>query len=322
MVSLKDQKILWGKAAGLCSMPSCRASLFEDPTEADDEALIGENCHIVGEKKDGPRGTDPMELVDRNKYPNLVLLCRNHHKIIDSQITKYTIEKLHKIKRDHEQWVIDNLIVDAKELAIEKRYSEIVDGWSQRCDLENWTAWTSNLLSGDLPSIPTERYQNLQELRSWLMSRVWPKTDSFLESAFMNFFSVLKDFQSTFSNHADFRTADEWVCTKKFYQIEEWDEEKYHRLFREFDHHVGLVQDYVLELTRAANLVCDAVRNNLSPTYRLNEGRLLVQTGPNEQLRWTEMAVEYNSEEIKENSPYHGFSKFETQRRERDVTFA
>jgi len=55
-ISLKTAKMLWGRAAGRCSMPECRQPLVIDSTETDNEALIGDMCHIVAESEDGPRG--------------------------------------------------------------------------------------------------------------------------------------------------------------------------------------------------------------------------------------------------------------------------
>ena len=55
-VTLKTQVMLWGRAAHRCAFPDCRLPLVSDPTETDDESLIGEVCHIVGQSAAGPRG--------------------------------------------------------------------------------------------------------------------------------------------------------------------------------------------------------------------------------------------------------------------------
>jgi hypothetical protein len=99
-ISVKAQKMLWGRAAGRCSKPECREYLFEDETEADEATLVGENCHIVAESDDGPRANPSMPLEQRNDYSNLILLCRKHHKVIDAQELTYSVEVLHQVKRD------------------------------------------------------------------------------------------------------------------------------------------------------------------------------------------------------------------------------
>ena len=65
---------------------------------------IGEECHIISKKKDGPRHlTDYRE--DFDDYKNLILLCRNHHVEIDTSIPNYPVDKLYKLKDNHEKWV-------------------------------------------------------------------------------------------------------------------------------------------------------------------------------------------------------------------------
>jgi len=79
-----------------------------EKTGGDREAVIGEECHIIGRKPSGSRH-DPEANVDLDTYDNLVLLCRNHHKLIDDQPTEYGIERLKRIKVNHEKWVRDTL---------------------------------------------------------------------------------------------------------------------------------------------------------------------------------------------------------------------
>ena len=106
-INTKDIKILWAKAAGRCSMPDCRMRLVADAGDAvkSKNTLIGENCHIVGDKETSPRGKSILTEDERNRYPNLLLLCRNHHKIIDDDEHGWPVERLHQIKTEHEIWV-------------------------------------------------------------------------------------------------------------------------------------------------------------------------------------------------------------------------
>src|ERR1700730_178747 len=96
------------------------------------------------------------------------------------------------------------------------------------------------------------RDQELEELRRWLLSRIWPGRYPTLERAFANFRLVLQDFQNTVRRDAERPTPDNnWWLTVKFYQSREWDEERYERLGKNYDFHVALVDDLMLELTRA-----------------------------------------------------------------------
>jgi hypothetical protein len=72
-ISLRTAKMLWGRGAGRCSMPECRQPLVIDCTETDNEALIGDMCHMVAESEDGPRGQSPLRREERDQYDNLIL---------------------------------------------------------------------------------------------------------------------------------------------------------------------------------------------------------------------------------------------------------
>src|SRR6266700_512117 len=84
-ISLKTHKLLWGHSGNKCAIPDCRKELIIDETETDDESIIGDEAHIIAKNSDGARGENEMVLEDRDKYANLILLCRIHHKVIDDQ---------------------------------------------------------------------------------------------------------------------------------------------------------------------------------------------------------------------------------------------
>jgi hypothetical protein len=49
-----------------------------------------------------PAGLISGENVDR--YENLILLCKVHHKLVDDQPDKFTVQILREMKRSHEDW--------------------------------------------------------------------------------------------------------------------------------------------------------------------------------------------------------------------------
>jgi hypothetical protein len=77
----------------------------------------------------------------------------------------------------------------------------------------------------------------------------------------------LGDFYERFRKHA--KEYGDTLMTEKFYQISEWDEERYRQLRKHYDFHVDFVEDLMLELTRAANLIADCVRETFMRNYRL-----------------------------------------------------
>jgi TPR repeat protein len=70
---------------------------------------LGEIAHIVADSPNGPRGDSPLTAAARNDYQNLILLCNQHHQLIDSQPNSWTVARLQEMKSDHELWVEERL---------------------------------------------------------------------------------------------------------------------------------------------------------------------------------------------------------------------
>lgn len=301
-------------------MPECRRQLVEDASETDDPTLVGENCHIVADKDDGPRGDPDMPIEDRNRYANLILLCCTDHKIIDDQVAVWPVERLKELKRQHEEWVEQALGLDAGRLRDDTIYAGYIDEWEKLAHVDNWKAWSSHVLGSGQPRMARDLDSDLENLRAWLVGRIWPERYPSLEAAFGNFGRVLQDFQETFREYAEPMGDRETLWTRKFYRAAEGDPARHAELVQAFDYHVDVVCDLMLELTRAGNLICDEVRRHLIHSYKITEGRLMVQRGPDEQLRWAEFAPRYSPEEAQTVPPYPGLDAFYDQRAERDWT--
>lgn len=110
-ISDKDRKRLWAKSGNRCAI--CRQELIMT-NENQSDFNIGEECHIVSSKPNGPRHESGWENYD--VYENLILLCRNHHKTIDdiSNILIFPKESLISIKSKHEAWVKKELSTTKK----------------------------------------------------------------------------------------------------------------------------------------------------------------------------------------------------------------
>lgn len=135
----RDRKILWGRAGSRCSI--CKKHLFSDK-ESGSIVNIGEECHIHANKEKGKRWNPNLSEEGRNSYDNLILLCCNHHTEIDSDEEIYTVEKLHKIKNNHEEWVnerlSDEVIFDDDDIEIEAaKIQELCDWINENTDYYN-----------------------------------------------------------------------------------------------------------------------------------------------------------------------------------------
>ena len=96
----------------------------------------------------------------------------------------------------------------------------------------------------------------------------------------------------------------------------EYSYEKEKNALEKYNYHVALIEDLVLELTRAANYICDQIRNYIFEAFRIEEGVLLVTRG--DILGYQTYRIEYRGDERTE-FPYLGLRKFMEQRETRDL---
>ena len=98
-ISDKTRKLLWAKSGNRCAI--CKIELLSEKNSKDFN--IGEECHIISSKPNGPRHKEGLSEYDY--ADNLILLCRNHHREIDELTDSYTEELLTYMKMNHETWV-------------------------------------------------------------------------------------------------------------------------------------------------------------------------------------------------------------------------
>jgi hypothetical protein len=101
-ITRKERDLLLLKSGGICAFPGCNRRLIEPGNEKDDATALGQIAHIIASSHQGPRGTKLLTEDDLNKHTNLILLCGEHHKIIDAQPNTYSVPVLQQIKADHE----------------------------------------------------------------------------------------------------------------------------------------------------------------------------------------------------------------------------
>jgi hypothetical protein len=80
-----------------------------DATSASSEAVVGDECHIVSGQTNGPRYESQFPSDRLDALDNLILLCRVHHKVVDDQAATYVVDRLKRLKADHERWVTETL---------------------------------------------------------------------------------------------------------------------------------------------------------------------------------------------------------------------
>lgn len=119
-ISSKTRKILWARSGNRC------AYCFKQLVTAQNGVQIncGEECHIVSKRLNGPRHRN-MECYD--DYDNLILLCQEHHKMVDDFPDKYPEDKLKLLKTQHENKVNELKIDEQKNLLLLHRATTVRD---------------------------------------------------------------------------------------------------------------------------------------------------------------------------------------------------
>ena len=295
-ISLKTHKKLWGLAAQRCAFEECKKELAVDTFETDDYYNIGDEAHIISKKINGPRFTKDFPIEQIDKYDNLILLCKEHHVRIDKDVKFYTKDKIRAIKEEHEKWVRDTLKIDAKQLKDDELFADYIDYIEFLGSFNEWTEWTEYLLGGHYTKIEKQQFKNLIELHRFLSGRVYPKSRNTLVKAIKQFNLVLEDLINEFD---EYKTAEEY--DKKYYVTEQFYRTGIITAEKQ-DIHEYTIESLVFELTKAGNYLCDQIRENIFPTYRIKEGILLLKDAPI-------MGIAYRRFEYKKNEKYVGLNK-------------
>ncbi len=97
-----DLLLLWSRSGGFCCFPDCSELLVRQASNGDQSAILGEIAHIEASSDFGPRSNPNLSDRQRDEYSNLILLCRNHHRLVDARDSTYTADMLRGWKEDTE----------------------------------------------------------------------------------------------------------------------------------------------------------------------------------------------------------------------------
>jgi hypothetical protein len=142
--SITDIKLLFARSGNRCAFPKCRAPM------ALNETLTGEVCHIKGTRPGSARYDSVQTDIERHAYANLVLMCPTHHTVIDDDEEAYNVERLCKIKADHE--ARSTPIPDAEAAAVAKSFIQPVTTVGQSGGLSAHTVNASTITVQTAPS--------------------------------------------------------------------------------------------------------------------------------------------------------------------------
>lgn len=101
----KTRKKLFLKSGNICAFPGCSIKMSD----------TSQIAHIISSKPNGPRHIEDWNNNDFDVEDNLILLCNNHHNIVDNDVSTYSIEALQNMKKSHEVYM-DSLITPSNSL--------------------------------------------------------------------------------------------------------------------------------------------------------------------------------------------------------------
>jgi hypothetical protein len=112
-MAIKDKaiKLLWSNAAGRCSFTDCNERLTVEQAAHSAPHTLGEMAHIKGKNNGSNRYDEDQTVEQRDSYENLILLCPNHHTLIDKPENEeiYTVDVLLGMKTSHESSISKRL---------------------------------------------------------------------------------------------------------------------------------------------------------------------------------------------------------------------
>ncbi len=98
----KVRSLLWAKTAGRCEYNGCNEALWMDGLTKL-EMNFADVAHIIGDRPEGPRGHEVLSPQYCSDISNLMLMCLNHHRMIDEILQNHSDEELRQMKNAHEE---------------------------------------------------------------------------------------------------------------------------------------------------------------------------------------------------------------------------
>lgn len=107
-IGIPAVKVLWTRAHDCCAFTSCAQRLTEDSVESTTGdgyvTVIGEQAHIRSRRANGPRHDPEYDPAKLDSYENLILLCPNHHTLVDANNgAGRTVDDLIDMRSKHEK---------------------------------------------------------------------------------------------------------------------------------------------------------------------------------------------------------------------------
>ena len=273
-LAAKEIRLLWARAAGLCSFPECKSNLTRFSRRGT-AFHIGENAHIAAYSLKGPRGSGGMSPGQRDSYTNHILLCPTCHTLIDTNRTDFPLRLLRRFKAKHESWVAESLHAHSAHIGPSAQfYRNLLMRIERYLDLEHWP-WLVDHLWRDM--FPYELFTKGDEIARLHVTTLWPRTRPGLEKAIKAVLVAWLKYSEHFGTFCQPNRSTNFFVRERAY------DNALPSVIYEFDVKADkwsvknrrLLRDYVARLNRMVAVV----RADLDPEFRQNRGYFPISTG-------------------------------------------
>ena len=181
--SVKTKMLLIARTGGRCQFKGCNNNLFIDEFTLK-EFNSSNVAHIVASSPDGPRGNNDSYKLSDN-IDNLMLLCPEHHSMIDKYPEQYPTEDLVEMKTEQELKVaklLDEMDFPESEIiAFEAKIKNIDD-----VSVDTKLACEAMRLKGYKPAFTNKRVIKIDSSYDYKDPEYWKYVDHTLEQKFQS----------------------------------------------------------------------------------------------------------------------------------------
>lgn len=159
------------RAGYICSNPDCRVKTVGPNSDTSKSTMIGEAAHIHGARPNSKRYVSDMTDTTRAEITNAIWLCRNCHKLIDTDENYYSHEVLFKWREIHEKYILAEL-GNRTALIRQKQFQFVLDQFEKyppiirRILTDKPRCWEYRLTAELMHYLNKPLFRKLKDLRS------------------------------------------------------------------------------------------------------------------------------------------------------------
>jgi hypothetical protein len=171
------------RAAFKCSNPDCRVSTVGPNSDSQKSTLIGEAAHIFGARPSAKRYRPEMTDAARAEITNSIWLCRNCHKLIDTDEQKYTSDILFAWREQHEKYTQSELGSATDRILFEEQNSKLLPFENyppliRRIVIDKPDGWEWRLTAELMRHLNRPLFRKIEDLRDGLYVKLQVHVDS------------------------------------------------------------------------------------------------------------------------------------------------